>query len=274
MFFGNYRNPGKGVNKRDPNQPRWQVFLDVFPRKLWDLFKLNLLYLFAALPFFLVTMLISGAISSPIINQASANATGVSFYGYDILLRIAFSFLFMVFIGMGPPTAGFAYVIREHANERPCMLVSDYFERFKSNFKQSIFVWLIDLVVLYVFSVSIWFYSDTGKIAFQYVFMVASLIYIMMHIYIYPMLITFDLPLNHIMKNSFLLALGKAPINLLITGCNIMLYILMPIYTVMHVSSLFALLIVLFVEVFILPPMTQFAINFCIIPILLPEKRN
>lgn len=138
MFFNNYSKPGKGVNKRDPNQSRWQIFLDVFPRKLWDLFKLNILYLLVALPFFAITMLVSGIISSPMIDEAVLKFVDMDFLKYDILFRSILSFLFMVFIGIGPATAGFAYIIREHANERPCMLVSDFFERFKSNFKQSI----------------------------------------------------------------------------------------------------------------------------------------
>lgn len=56
MFFGNYSKPGKGVNKRDPNQPRIQVFFDILPRKVWSLIKLNILYLLTSIPFFIVTM--------------------------------------------------------------------------------------------------------------------------------------------------------------------------------------------------------------------------
>ena len=43
MFFNNYSKPGKGVNKRNPEQPRMQIFFDVLPRKLWDLLKLHIL---------------------------------------------------------------------------------------------------------------------------------------------------------------------------------------------------------------------------------------
>ncbi len=68
VFFNNYSKPGKGVNKRNPEQPSIQVFYDVLPRKLWDLFKLNVLYLLTAIPFFIVTMIIAGAVSSPIID--------------------------------------------------------------------------------------------------------------------------------------------------------------------------------------------------------------
>ncbi len=268
MFFYNYSKPGKGVNKRDPNQPRWQIFLDIYPRKLWDLFKLNLLYLISALPFFAVTMVVCGVITSPIIDKAVLSSPDMNFLKYDILLRFAFSFIFMMFVGIGPATAGFAYIIREYANEHHCNMMSDYFERFKSNFKQSIILWVIDLIVLYVFSVAIRFYGETGKIVFQYILIVVSVIYVMMHIYIYPMMITFDLPLKHILKNSCLIALGKAPMNLLILGLNVLLYIIIPFTAIMHPKSLLALIVILFLEVFVFPPITNFITGFSVIPVL------
>lgn len=268
MFFNNYSKPGKGVNKRDPNQPRWQIFLDVFPRKLWDLFKLNILYLLVGLPFFIVTMIVSGIISSQIINEIISNSAEIDFLGYDILLRGAFSFLFMVFMGLGPATAGFTYIIREYANEQPCMLAGDFFERVKSNFKQGIILWIIDLIVLYVFSVAIGFYGEIGNTIIQYVFMVVSLIYLIMHIYIYQMIVTFDLSLKDILKNSFLIALGKTPVSLLIFGCNVLLYIIIPVCTLMYSDSLLVIIILTLAEILILPPLTHFITSFCIIPIL------
>lgn len=268
MFFNNYSKPGKGVNKRDPNQPKWQVFLDVFPRKLWDLVKLNMLYLLVALPFFALTMVVSGVITGPVINEAISTSADVSFFGYDILLRIAFSFLFTIFIGLGPATSGFVYIIKEHASERPCMLLSDFFKAFKSNFKQSMLLWIIDLIVLYVFTVAIRFYGDMGKTIFQYVFMVVSLMYVMMHIYTYRMITTFDLPLKHILKNSFLISLGNAPINLIIVACNALIYIIIPIYILMYAKSFLAILITILVGIFVFPAITYFITEFCVSSIL------
>lgn len=115
-------NREKELIKENQINQDGRFFLMFFPRKLWDLFKLNILYLLAGTPFFIVTMIVSGIILSPIINEIISSTIKFNFLGYDILLRAVFSFLFMVFIGLGPVTAGFAYVIREHASERPCML--------------------------------------------------------------------------------------------------------------------------------------------------------
>ena len=181
MFFNNYNKPGPGVNKRDPNEPRIRTFFDIFPRKLWNLFKLNLLYLLVSIPFFVVVMLLMGIISVPLVESISAVLTETEIVGYDLIIRFAMSFLFFVFLGVGPVTAGFTYIIREYANDRPCWMVSDFFEKFKSNFKQGILLWIIDLAAFYVFTVAFGFYGETGKMFFQYFILVVALIYVMMH---------------------------------------------------------------------------------------------
>jgi len=268
MFFNNYSKPGKGVKKRDSNQARIQVFFEVLPRKLWDLFKLNILYLLVAIPFFIVTMIVVGVISSPLIDSFASTDDNIGLVSIDIALRVIFAFLFMIFLGMGPITAGYTYIIREHGREHPCWLISDFFERFKSNFKQGILLWMIDLAVLYLFTVAIRFYGQSGMIILQFVMILMTVIYVMMHIYVYQMMVTFDLPLKSILKNSFLLAIAKAPASLLILLLNIVIYAVISVVVILTAKRFIVILILLLVEVLILPPITSFTINFYIDPIL------
>lgn len=269
MFFGNYAKPGKGVNKRAPNEPKFKIFLDVFPRKIGSLFKLNILYILASLPFAVITMIVAGVISSLVLNDIfvptlSATDVGV----YDILIRVAVTFLFMIFAGFGPTTAGFAYIIREHACERHCWLISDFFERFKSNFKQSILLWIVDLVVLYLFTIAYGFYGQSGSVIFQYIILLIAFIYIMMHFYIYQIMITYDLSLKNIFKNSFLLTMGKAPINLLVFASNIVVYVVVPILLIMSKVGSFITMLILLIEVLFLPSITNFITSFYVISVL------
>ena len=268
MFFNNYNKPGPGVEKRDPNTPRIKVFWEIFPRKLWDLFKLNILYIVASLPFIFVTMLVAGIISLPLINGISSTLSSKELVAYDIFIRGAVAFLFMVFVGLGPTTAGFTYIIREYACERHSWGISDFFKACKTNFKQSILMWIIDLAVLYVFAVAVRFYGQSGNTAFQYIILLATIIYIMMHIYIYQIMITFDLPSKHILKNSFLLTMGRAPVNLLIFLCNIIVYMIIPVSFVMSKEGPLTTAIVLFSEILFFPSITNFITSFYIMPIL------
>lgn len=268
MFFNNYSKPGRGVNKREPNQPRVQVFWDVLPRKLWNLLKLNVLHLLVALPFLIITMIVAGAISSPLVDSLALMVDESELMSIDIALRIFSAFLVFIFLGQGPVTAGYTYIIREYGREHHCWLISDFFERFKSNFKQGILVWIIDLVVLYLFAVAIRFYGQLGITVLQYVVIIMAGIYAMMHIYIYQMMVTFDLTLKSILRNSFLLSMAKAPASLLILLLNIIIYAVIPIAVMLTTRSSIVILIMLLAEVLILPPITSFATSFFVDPIL------
>lgn len=268
MFFNNYSKPGKGVNKRDPNQPRVQIFFDILPRKIWDLFKLNLLYLSTSIPFFIITIIVVGWISLPLVDLISGQFDNIGQVKIDIILRLVLSFWFIIFLGQGPTTAGYTYIIREYGLEHPCWIVSDFFEKAKANFKQSILLWIIDLVMFSLFTIAFEFYSMINLIAFQYIIFMISIIYVMFHIYVYQMLITFDLSLKSILKNSFLFAVGRAPVNLLIIIINVVIYMVIPFAMLFLIRSYIGLLLLFIIFVLILPPITSFATNFYIYPLL------
>ncbi len=268
MFFSNYNKPGKGVNKRDPNQPRLTTFFEILPRKLWDLCKLNLLYMIAAIPFFIVTMTITGIISSRITTSLFEALGGSSLESalvfLDLALRIVLSLLFTVFYGLGPVTAGATYIVRNYGREEHCWLVSDFFERFKSNFKQSFCLWIIDLAALYLLTVAVDFYMNTGIYLLSFILIAAALVYTIMHLYIYQIIITFDLSLKHIMKNSLIFAFAKLPKNFLLLTITALSHIVIPITVIFITQSAVAVLVVILLELCILPSLTSFVNNFFI----------
>ena len=268
MFFPNYNKPGKGVNKRDPNQPRITTFFEILPRKLWDLCKVNMLYMIAAIPFFVVTLIITGVISSRITNSLSVSLNDPSLELtlalLDILMRVVLSLLFTVFYGLGPATAGATYIIRNYGREEHCWLVSDFFERFKSNFKQSFVIWIIDLAALFLLTVAIDFYMNSGIYILAVILMFVALVYTLMHLYIYQVMITFELPLKHILKNSLIFALGKAPKNFLLLLISALVHIIIPVAAFFITQSVVAIFVVILLEIIILPALTSFTTNFFI----------
>ena len=268
MFFNDYSKPGRGVKKRDPNQPRIQVFMDVMPRKLWDLIKLNMLYLLTAIPLFSVTMVIVGIVSSTITDLIVVVFGDAAMVSFDVIMRIILAFWFMIILGLGPVTAGYTYIIREYSREHYCWIISDFFERFKSNFKQGILLWIIDLAVFFLLVVAFKFYMNRGIFILQYIILLAGVMYAMIHIYIYQMMVTFDLSLKSLFRNSLIMSIAKAPASLIILLSNIIIYAIIPIAVLMTAKSNIIILIMLLTEVLILPPVTSFAINFYLDPIL------
>ena len=75
MFAKNYMKPGPGVEKRDPNQSRISIFFEIFGERFWDIVKLNLLYFLFSIPAFIITFIVTGFLSTSILNpMIDANA--------------------------------------------------------------------------------------------------------------------------------------------------------------------------------------------------------
>lgn len=170
------------------------------PRKIWSLIKLNILYLFSILPLFVATWFLSGLISIPIVEALDLDKLGIDAAGTDIVLRITLSYLFTVFLGQGPLTAGFTYIIREYAEEQHVWLFSDFFKRSIKNFKQSFVLWVVDLLCCYLFVVAFTFYGQLGNWFFQGGLLWVGAIYLVMHIYMYQMIVSFELSLEKILR--------------------------------------------------------------------------
>ena len=279
MFFKNYSKPGRGVNKRDPNQPRNQIYFDILPRNLWRLVKLSLLYLSFALPFFIATMFVMGILSSQIVNFLATHHGNIStdvLFKYDLLIKVILSFWFTIFLGQGPITAGLTYVVREYGNERPCWLISDFYDRVKSNFKQGIVLWVFDLIVVCGGFIAIIFYMKTRVYIFAAILFFVINTYILAHIYIYQIMITYDLKLKDIFRNSILIAIGKLPQSLLIMIILIFMYMVFPGVVMFYGNSILFLLVMI-LEIAFFPAFSAFTINFCIYPVLkncMEDNRN
>ena len=282
MFgFNNFDRPGKGVNKRDPNQPRTSIYFELLGRKLWDLCKVNFLYILLAIPTFIVTMLIVGVATSrftdavaPVLTEildlgsADASNSQLSTYllGFDLAIRGIFAGLFAIFLGLGPVTAGITYILRNYGREEHAWLWSDTWRNIKSNFKQSILLWIIDLAVFFVLVVALDFYGRTGQawgtVAF-YMILCVSLLYLMMHIYVYQIMITFELPFKNVLKNSFIMALMTAPKTLLMLVILAVIHIGLPVLLI-TINNSWLLIIFILLEIIFLPAASMFTTNFFI----------
>ena len=81
-------------------------------------------------------------------------------------------------------------------------------------------------------------------------------------------MITYDLSLKNILKNSFLMTMGKVPVNLLILICNIVIYVVIPISLIMLKADSLVTMIILLADVLFLPSITNFITSFYVISVL------
>ncbi|MTI55872.1 DUF624 domain-containing protein [Geosporobacter ferrireducens] len=212
-IFGlfDYTKPGPGIPKNPPPKPRSIVFFEIFFRKFWHLVKLNLLFLVFNLPAIVVMPFISHLFLQRVMNSGPISS---SIYELEFYFAAGAVLVCIPVLTVGPAQAGFTYVLRNFAGEEHAFLWEDFKEQAFSNARQSILVCLIDLFVTVTVGLDINFYlkiSDknifsTGITAF---IIMSFLLYIMMHMYIYPMMITFRLSVKQIYKNAFIFSIIK-----------------------------------------------------------------
>ncbi len=166
-LFGDYTKAGPGVDKNAPQKKPFFRFIELYFRKFWKLIGLNFLTFLCCLPI----------------------------------------------ITIGPAIAGMTKVLKLYSMERPCDVLSDFWSGFSKNFKQAFPVGLIDLLVFSGVIMGLRIYpqmaESTGNTVFYYALSIISAIlgftFLMMNFYIFPMLVSVDLPLADILKNSFYL---------------------------------------------------------------------
>ncbi len=211
-FFGffDFTKPGRGVSKEETVGHPAQVFFQVLGRKWTKFVQLNLLYFVFMLPLIFVLFLFA-----PLLQSEEPQAI-LDLYLYEI-----FSLNYIAVVGIAPLTVGFSYILRNYSREHHAFIWSDFIDQIKENWRKSLLLLLIDIVVVVLVTVSYRFYTQIAadNLIFtvcRWFVVVAAVIYFMMHFYIYQLMVTFDMSFKIIMKNSFMLTLAKLPFNLLL----------------------------------------------------------
>ncbi len=139
-------------------------------------------------------------------------------YGRRFWKLIALNLLYLIsilpIITFGPATCAMTKVARNWSQERNAFMWSDYWDAFKNNFKQGFAMGIIDMLFLVGFSVAIPSYSkwaETQKMMYAALILCLAfaVVFFLMHFYIYLMIVSTNLSLRQIIKNSlFLVTLG------------------------------------------------------------------
>lgn len=259
IFSPNYSSPGPGIPKNAPKRKGLARFYEIYFRKFWDLIKLNLLYMITLIPSFIITMLVVSfsanilgintelikSISGPVLDSAGAA-------GFAILIYAVITMLFMVLWGGGPATAGFVFILRSYVWEEPVFMISDFFAHMRKNLKQSMAVWITDLVMLVVICLAYKFYSASTSIMFclKYVIIVLAAFYTMLHLYIYHLLVTYKLSVVQLYKNSALFALSALPFSVITIPVVVFIQLIWPAIAAVSannvIMAIFSLITVVF----------------------------
>lgn len=236
--FFDYTKEGKGIKKEDYVEDKpftFITFFKTFGRNFWNFTTLNFMYLILNLPFFFGLYAVSGNLNfdSPIpSNQFFPQLFGMMNVKNTPSLQLHFSRLgaeteisvftpatytflaitLLVIFTFGISNCGMAHVLRGYARKDNVFLFSDFFDCIKTNWKQALPMGVIDIAIIAVslFVFDFWrTYPVSGfvyDIAF-YLSIFVLVVYFFMRFYMYTLLITFDLSIIKILKNSFIFAL-------------------------------------------------------------------
>ena len=224
---------GKGVYEEESRKPNLKFFFILLWRKMVQLLQLNLMMLFQVLPILGIILInIFGAKTSNVSDAVYAPLYGISkivdspalLNKLDLVSRqieaplvtpimilgMAVLALFL-FVTFGWQNVGAAYVLRGLFRGEPVFVFSDYFYAIKKNLKQGLIVGMLDFICCSVLTVDIYFFltsaSSIGIDIMLGIMVAVAIIYIFMRFYIYQLLITFDMKIFKIIKNSLIFSI-------------------------------------------------------------------
>ena len=152
--------------------------------------------------------------------------------GDIILLNIIWLICCIPIITIGPSTTALYYVMLKRVRDEEGNVVQQFFRSFKQNFKQGTIIGVIMTLAGLLFTFDIMFYRDAqGEVStiFWWVSMIMFILYLMILMYIFPMLAKFENKVKQFFIFSCYLSIrhfGQTLLMLLITAGMILLMFL------------------------------------------------
>jgi len=237
--FFDYTKPGPGVPKNLPPKPGPVVFFEVLQRKFWKIIQVNLLYALFNIPAFVFLFIVLQFMFPQLI-------TGDAESSAPLQLIIGGFFMCFPILCFGPAQAGMTYVLRNYSREEHAFVWSDFKEHALKNAKESLAICLVDFAVLCLLCIALNFYwqllGQYGWAAIALgVIIIAFIMLAMMHLYLYPMLVTFKITVRQAYKNSMIFSVLRFFPNLA------MLLLLVGVYAATMVYPFVGIVLCLFI---------------------------
>ncbi|MBO5842006.1 MAG: DUF624 domain-containing protein [Clostridia bacterium] len=227
---------GKGVDPGEDTTPNLSYFFKLIFRKFSNLITLNLMMFAMVLPiaiavyvFFngpqmptmsspaysaLMGAQLAGAGGSELLTKLMHILPQVNFITYNSYASwLPYVLIAVLAITWGWQNTGVTYILRGLVRGDGVFMFSDYFYAIKKNFKQGLILGLMDAGIIIVLIIDFMYTWSARSNYWSYLmfFAVTALIivYLFMRMYIYLMMITFNISLYKMLKNALIFtALG------------------------------------------------------------------
>ena len=210
--FFDFTKPGRGYiddNRYHPFIRFWKRYGRHFTR----LIGVNALYALITLPVFVWLMsLINAAAMGMGIGAISVMGTVLLSIVINWPGPVLAALLILSILLLGPATAALSYATLNCAWDRPGMFWAGFWSAWKENWKQALPIGLVDVLVCFG---TLYYLVDANVVFGQFgtgmkiVWCVFMLIYSMIRVYLYPIMVTVELPFPALIKNSLILSVLK-----------------------------------------------------------------
>ena len=224
-----YGKSGKGdYTPDDLPKNRWQLFLEMLRTRMSGLCRMNLMYFVAWLPAMIAISLwvVSFGVAlnnsfpvdeaGNIIEEVAANGVQSFWQTLNDMNFMTLLILIPCIAITGPFTAGLSYVTRNWARDEHAFPWADYKDAIKANWKQGLLVSTITGCVPFLVYICWRFYGDmaVGNAVWvipQMLILMLGILWALAVTYMYPMMVTYQMNFRTIIRNSFILAVGRLP---------------------------------------------------------------
>jgi len=238
-LFDRFRKEREGIPDDEPkvlDNPTVGNFFKLLGRKINTLLSVNLLYVFGNFPIFFILLAATGYFSTqsfapyyqqfaPLLGasyfeQSPLIAALMGTYGIQSTVSVPSTITYVLYalgalllLTFGPVNAGTTHLLRSMVREEGMFIMSDFWQTIKRNLKQSLIFGVLDILIMVILGYDLlYFYlnlasGETMIYIFFFLTFAMCIVYAFMRMYIYLMMITFDLSIMKLLKNALFFAI-------------------------------------------------------------------
>lgn len=157
-------------------------------------------------------------------------------------VEAALPLFLLVSLPFGPAVTALLYAMGKLVKEKDLSITKCFFTSYKTNFKQSLLLWTLQLLLLTILHLNIQFFkfSSFGYLLMPFFYISIALISVL-GLYAYPLIAKFHISLLEVIKASLTISIYKFPItigNLIILVFAMILMDAKPSYVVLFIASI------------------------------------
>lgn len=235
MVTGN-RTSKKDAGRKDMDSPRnLKFFFKLFGMEFSRLFPINITFILGNFPIIFLMIALAGYFNDTAVaarsslfpsvvgmTEASVSPLSAALFGVHgvqvpqpvntTMTTVFFVLGALTLLTFGPVTCGLTRILRNIVKGEPVFFFQDFKDTIKKNLLQSVLIGVLDCLFIGLIAYDIAFFKaqvEYGGSSFVNGIMFWASIflafcYLIMRMYIYPMLITFKLSIPKIIKNAFI----------------------------------------------------------------------